>query len=416
MFLIVMAWRKKSGVLKDVFERTVIYEFREGGVRHPLELKDGYNEGRSTVEYRNFSNIVDSFIYKKGINNLSITPNPEFFPKSSVFLKRSFMHDVNADFSLQPTKEHYEKIISSLASTLENSHYGNNARIRVEIPHSVIVGGKTYRFKEHIWNDDDIVKKDFHMPPEILKRKRSAIKECNVDLTKGKGFEKELETHGKIAEAVIMEAEKLGYNVVMKEMKKDDKIVGVQFCVPELPSFKRHDELYAELERQKSFTIQDFIKDKQKGVLNVSPDKKISGFYVIDDKKDKESDLFGYVGNSLLFFDGLEDIAFEEEYTRPATEIILNGLNDLGNAAKSAYNYTGLPKVFSSIHPLRSISKKINEWEKEEKRKEARIYDGMKAAGFVKPKDNGTKFDRCVIILNEDAGGQEETAAEEIRK
>lgn len=377
-----------------------------------MQLKEGLDK----YDFKGFSNLIDEFLDKKGIDKLSITPNPEFFPNGSVYLKRSFMHDVDADFSLQPTKEHYEKIISSLASTLENSHYGNNVRIRVEIPHSVTVGGKTYKFEEHIWNDDDIVKKDFHMPPEILKRKRSAIKECNVDLAKGKGFEKELETHGKIAEAVIMEAEKLGYNVVMKEMKKDDKVVGVQFCVPELPSFEHHSELYAELEKQKNFTMRDFIKDKQKGVLNVSPDRKISGWYVIDDKKDMKSDLFGYVGNGLLLFDGLEGAVFDEEYTRPATEIILNGLNVLGNAAKSAYNYSRLPKVFSSIHPFRSINKKINEWEKEEKRKEAKIYEDMKAAGFVKPKDNGTKFDRCVIILNEDVVGQEETAAEEIRK
>lgn len=295
-------------------------------------------------------------------------------------------------------------------------HYRENARIRVEIPHSVTVGGKTYKFDEHIWNDRGTVKKDFHMPPEILKRKRSSIKECKVDLTKGKGFEKELETHGKIAEAVIIEAEKLGYNVVTKEMKKDDKVVGVQFCVPELPSFERHSELYAELEKQKNFTIQDSIKDKQKGILNVSADKKMSGWYAINNKKDMKSDLFGYVGNSLLLFDGLEVAVFDEEYTRPATEIILNGLNVLGNAAKSTYNYSGLPKLFSNIHPFRSIDKKINEWEKEEKRKEARIYESMKAAGFVKPKDNGTKFDRCVIILNEDAVGQEAIATEEIQK
>jgi len=410
-----MAWRKKSGALKDVLEYMKTDDY-EGGVAYPVQLKEGLDK----YAFKGFSNLFVEFLEEEGINKLSITPNQEFFPNSSIYLKRSFLSYNNVNFSLEPTKEHYGRIIDSLANTLENSHYGENARIRVEIPHSVTVGGKTYNFEEHIWNDKDTVKKDFHMPSEILKRKRSTIKECNVDLTNGKGFEKELETHGKIAEAVIIEAEKLGYNVVMKEMKKNDKVVGVQFCVPELPFFERHSELYAELEKQKNFTIRDFIKGKQEGDLNVSPDRKMSGWYVIKNKKDMKDDLFGYVGNGLLLFDGLEGAVFDEEYTRHATEIISNGLNVLGNAAKSTYNYSGLPKIFSGIHPFRSISKKINEWEKEEIRKEAKkeakIYEGMKAAGFVKPKDNGTKFDRCVIILNEDAVGQETIITEEIQK
>lgn len=406
-----MAWRKKTGALKDVLEGTVAYESK-GGVEHPLQLKDSYENSYSM--FSNFSSIVYHFGFNEGLNNLSIKPNPEFFQNGSLSLKHTFLNDADMSFAFETQDKHLERIIGSLAGTLENRHYGRDKRVVVEIPHSVSVDGKTYQFKEHIWND----KKDLHMPDEVLKRKRSKIKSCNVDLAKGKTFNKELETVGKIAEAVALEAEKLGYeNVTVKQMKNaKEEVVGVQFCVPTVPYYETDEELRSELRKQENLTVIDNIKDQQKGVINIDNHaRKIAGWYQISNWEKREDSLFGYVGDNLLLFDGLEEASFDEKYTRPTTELIQNGLHylgsNIGNAIKGAYNYSGAPRVFGGI------AKSMRESEEKAKKAEADrqefIFNSMKAAGFVKPQKNkGSEFDRCVIILNEDAVEQEAVSAE----